>query len=499
MPQGMPPVQAAHGGSIDHLVSNLGQHYDGGGIVAFNGEEDSDVPTPKRKLRQYTLQEQGADWEAQRQAARDAAAQAPPPEARYDGPEYASVWQATKRAKEAAARNRLEEERTRNMAEANRRDPNITAEIMARLGIAPSATPGARTMGANPFEKDNGVVPPAAAPAATPAATRSPQALALLNAQKQKPRPPAAAAAEPPAPPVQGTPYDRMDATRRADFPSDVTAFLQNKFGVDKDATGKTAQKAYEEAIGGAPDYSVYDRAAQALEKRQRQFDAPETGISRLMEYLQQIALAPKGVGSLTAGAMGAQKVKELQQNREQQQFDLDKQILEQQQKKGDAKRAYAKEVYGVNTAAAKEAGKEAYDAAIALNKSEDEAKRLQQQAELKYAEMAQDKTIREAEMKNRVVVANIGAANAGAGADSREKRLLLDSFKTRIASIDKELAPLLKMPFGDNKVTIATLQAEKAALTKALDLQSGIATMMPAPGADRPGGTRPPLSSFQR
>jgi hypothetical protein len=401
------------------------------------------------------------------------------------------VWQATKRAKEAAARNRLEEERARNMAEANRRDPNVTAEIMARLGINPSATPGARTMGANPFEKDNGVVPPAAA--ATPAPAPAPQALALLNAQKQKPpRPPAApaAAAEPPAPPVQGTPYDPRDATRR---PSDVTAFLQNKFGVDKDATGQTAQKAYEEAIGGAPDYSVYDRAAQALEKRQRQFDAPETGISRLMEYLQQVALAPKGVGSLTAGAMGAQKVKELQQNREQQQFDLTKQILEQQQKKGDAKRSYAKEVYGVNTAAAKEAGKEAYDAAIALNKSEDEAKRLQQQAELKYVEMAQDKDLRNEEMKNRVVVAKIGAANAGAGADSREKRLLLDSFKTRIASIDRELAPLLKMPFGDNKATIATLQAEKAALTKALDLQSGIATMVPAPGADRPGGTSKP------
>jgi len=40
MPQGRPPmppqpVMAARGGSIDHLMSNLGRHYAGGGIVAF--------------------------------------------------------------------------------------------------------------------------------------------------------------------------------------------------------------------------------------------------------------------------------------------------------------------------------------------------------------------------------------------------------------------------------------------------------------------------------
>ena len=37
MPRGMPPkpVMAAHGGSINQLMSNLGRNYDGGGIVAF--------------------------------------------------------------------------------------------------------------------------------------------------------------------------------------------------------------------------------------------------------------------------------------------------------------------------------------------------------------------------------------------------------------------------------------------------------------------------------
>jgi len=39
------PVMAAQGGSIDQLMSNLGRHYAGGGIIAFNGKDQSKVPT----------------------------------------------------------------------------------------------------------------------------------------------------------------------------------------------------------------------------------------------------------------------------------------------------------------------------------------------------------------------------------------------------------------------------------------------------------------------
>ena len=80
--------------------------------------------------------------------------------------------------------------------------------------------------------------------------------------------------------------------------------------------------------------------------------------------------------------------------------------------------------------------------------------------------------------------------ANANVRQDAQEKRLLLDSFKTRIASIDKELAPLLKTPYGPAKAQIAELQAEKAGLTKALDETSGIAKIAGAPSAASPSGT---------
>ena len=45
MPGAMPqqPVMAARGGSIDQLMSNLGSHYAGGGIIAFDGTKGSKV------------------------------------------------------------------------------------------------------------------------------------------------------------------------------------------------------------------------------------------------------------------------------------------------------------------------------------------------------------------------------------------------------------------------------------------------------------------------
>ena len=53
MAQGQ-PVMAARGGSIDQLMSNLGRHYAGGGIVAFNGEENNNpVEDPNADKRSW--------------------------------------------------------------------------------------------------------------------------------------------------------------------------------------------------------------------------------------------------------------------------------------------------------------------------------------------------------------------------------------------------------------------------------------------------------------
>ena len=80
--QPSPETMMASGGLTQMPVSF---NYDGGGIVAFSGEDgDSEVEGKKRKLRPYPLSEQGADWEARLQAARMAEEEARSPEAKKD-------------------------------------------------------------------------------------------------------------------------------------------------------------------------------------------------------------------------------------------------------------------------------------------------------------------------------------------------------------------------------------------------------------------------------
>jgi len=65
MPQQMPQqtVMAAHGGSIDQLVSNLGRHYAGGGIIAFSGKDESlvDENTARRAAARAAIIENMPD------------------------------------------------------------------------------------------------------------------------------------------------------------------------------------------------------------------------------------------------------------------------------------------------------------------------------------------------------------------------------------------------------------------------------------------------------
>jgi hypothetical protein len=135
----------------------------------------------------------------------------------------------------------------------------------------------------------------------------------------------------------------------------------------------------------------------------------------------------------------------------------------------------------------------------VAGKVGEGRAKSLEQQAQFDREQMQTLGTARgqdvqsasakyNADMHYKAAMAQM--SNANARQDAQEKRLLLDSFKTRIASIDKELAPLLKTPYGPAKAQIAELQAEKAGLTKALDETSGISKIAGAPGARSPGGT---------
>ena len=217
---------------------------------------------------------------------------------------------------------------------------------------------------------------------------------------------------------------ERLNAanTRYPTMPAEALAAARQGMAdaVLKDPTQEqNAREAKFATDVGPKDTSGYDRVAAELERRKAQLEGPKTGMPALMEYLQQIALAPRGVGSLTAGAMGAQKVNELQQNRDLQQFDLTKQILEQQQKKTDSLREYAKEKFGIGDAAYNAIYKSKFEAAKQITHDDLEADKLAKQ-------MTNDELNRISAEKRSAAsnAATLAAANAPGQAQQMTNRI---------------------------------------------------------------------------
>jgi hypothetical protein len=312
-PQGMAPAQqptSEEQAGLPQLPSSLGQHFAGGGIIAFAGEDGSYVSD--------------------------------------SGEYYAEPLPAEARQNmDTGILKKLQEYMSRNLE----RDPR-TGEVVRNPETG------------EPMRKTSNDIPRAAAPEA-PYGNESrrevmPMKQGLPASPLVKQNPPAAP--RPPIAPIAPPPTVNAIAGNPPAAVSPDVEIAQKvlRNSMQDPATARALEVSeYQKAIA-APDTTNYDRAVEELQRRKQQFAAPATGMPALMEYLQQIAQTPRGVGSLTAGAMGAQKVTDLQKAREASQFDLAKQIIDQEQKKLDVQRGYAKEVYGV--------GKERYNAMFEAN-----------------------------------------------------------------------------------------------------------------------------------
>lgn len=197
------------------------------------------------------------------------------------------------------------------MAEVAARSPNVTQETMERLGMAPRRReePEQQVIGQAPGKTAR---PPR--PASTPVVQEPAQALMPPGANEEVALP------EQTMSPIA---MARADAERR--------------------------EKAYEERIG-KPDTSQYDRLIAELERQKAGTVAPERGFAGLMEFLGQIAATPRGLSSMEAGALGARGVQALEREREAKRTGLIEKQIELEQKKIDANRQYAKDVFGVGT-----------------------------------------------------------------------------------------------------------------------------------------------------
>jgi hypothetical protein len=225
-----------------------------------------------------------------------------------------------------------------------------------------------------------------------------------------------------------------MDALKNAgivNLPIDQasTNKLKSIMNLDPDAQERLAQEKFKQQVGER-DLSIYDKTAAELQARKEKLNAPKVGYDAVMDYLENVAMSG-GRRSAESGAMGAIRQKQQQLAREGQQNDLMDKILELGAKKSDAQYAQKEKMYQVGQERYKDVFKNAFDAAKDLKKSDDDARRLAQEAVLKQAEL-----------DNRLQTAHIGAQdrdqlmNRAKALMAVDKTLTLDKAMERAAAI---------------------------------------------------------------
>jgi hypothetical protein len=147
----------------------------------------------------------------------------------------------------------------------------------------------------------------------------------------------------------------------------------------DPEAESQALRARYMKEVGSR-DLSSYDKAMKELEARKARLNAPKTGIDSVMDLLENIAQS-KGRTWQAAGAEGAINQKKSQQARQKQQDDLLDKILELGGKKSEAEYGEKKGMFEMTQAEKKSVYEKAYDAAKAVNMSDDKAKDLAAQA----------------------------------------------------------------------------------------------------------------------
>jgi len=313
-PQGQ-PVMAASGGSIDQLMSNLGRHYAGGGIIAFNGEDESKVEDGgvKKKLQQYTLQQQGADYVARKQAAREAQARE---EAEAEARRQALISQIPTGGQQApASTGRMPGELERNVSN------TLGAMPGASVSKAFSGSGIRALMGLLGIAGDREEKPAAVKPTPVPGAPLDAETQKLLNlaaSQAQtgvntnpalKPRPPVEAAAPRPNAGIAGGPAAPAVAAVEKLDPNSLRglteAYIKNEFGLSPEAERDKAVEFTKKTMG--LDALLGEKERRAFEREEM---IKEQQANRQPAWIKALQRAGKadprtGIGGLLA-EMGA-------------------------------------------------------------------------------------------------------------------------------------------------------------------------------------------------
>lgn len=454
------PEEQPEAQGLDMLPSNVGENYAGGGIIAFNGEDQSDVPkaddekyeTPYDR-RNRLLNESGRRFGDPKdiEGIQKALAFAGAPIAAL-----ADILSLPVNAVRNLVRNPLDTSERPSLTPASdaRREFLNLPEDQPAPQPAPNVRP---TMANDPrlLTSDQGQ--------AIAAADRV-ESRVGRNVGRMPPAGPPAAVAQPAAP--------------AAPVMSDREKFLAQQFAQKPDA--EAAEAAYAVKVGQRPTADLAALADEIAARRQ----ALKSRADPLMDFLRGVAMAPRGEKWMQSGVRGDMYADELRAAREAQDMELLQKLMETKGKITDIEYGYKKEKYGVGRDAANKEYERVFKAAELMGYDERAAKEMAFKA-------AEGVLNRENELKKARIMAD---ARTG-GQESKDIQLAEAAFAR-----DPEAAAIrkrLEVPFGSEAKRAADLrrlreiQASKYA-------QFGL-TLEGAPSAPSPGGNRPPLSSFQR
>jgi hypothetical protein len=360
---------------LDMLGSNLGEHYASGGIIAFKEGDEVEDPEVKKKLEQYTLAQQGADWEARRQAARDEEDKKTST-AGDVGRGLAALAQRIASPIGAAFENLTERQKLRQEMEKNRPGffEALSPEERAARQEKSKDLLGQlnKVIESKPMDKSR----PASEASAVPLDDESRKLMRLAAAQSQTgintnpdliprkqitgpspenaaPRPGAtglaaiAAPAAAPAAPAEKSLYDK---------------FLEQSLAKTPEARRDEALARYKETIG-APDTSAQEKYIQQLEASRSRFAESEDPVERARAYFRDLANAG-GRHWYETGSKASANAEARRQGNAQKDIETLKELMAESAKVADTKRGYKKEAFAFGEKEYDDAFKNGMDAA---------------------------------------------------------------------------------------------------------------------------------------
>lgn len=209
-------------------------------------------------------------------------------------------------------------------------------------------------------------------------------------------QPPRRAPATPSTKPTAPAPANQPAATPAAQADTPISGLdalyeqnLRKRMELDPNARAQAVAQRLEQMVGRA-DTSQYDRLMTELEGRRKQFNAPEPGFGAFMELMQQIAAQGPQRTSAEAGARGAAGLTALNKERQAQQFELTKQMVDVAQKKLDTERGYKKELFSLTEKERDEVDKMVGEATKEYGLNKRDADKYRRDVELKMMEHKQ-------------------------------------------------------------------------------------------------------------